>query len=78
MTNLALPIDQAARHIRTGNDRTTPESVLRVVRPIDLDPCSNPWSITKARVSFSKHNCLTARPWHQLGRVCVFSAREAA
>jgi hypothetical protein len=51
----------------TGNDRTTPLEVLEVIRAyraIDLDPCSNPWSLVGARVELSLHrgdNGLEAR-----------------
>lgn len=43
---------------RTKEDHNTPDWVLDLVRaygPIDLDPCSNPWSRVNAGVSISRH-----------------------
>lgn len=43
---------------RTKNDLGTPAWFLRTVRqvgPIILDPCSNPWSVVRARVELSAH-----------------------
>ncbi len=50
-------------------DRNTPEDVLDVFRQVGqiaLDPCSNPWSLVRARVEFSAHRGEDglAAAWH--------------
>lgn len=59
---------------RGNDDLGTPERYLELVYrvlgcPVDLDPCSNPWSLVKANVSLSLHNGedgLSA-PWYLYG-----------
>lgn len=44
--------------VRTNQDHNTPEWVLDLVRlvgPIMLDPCSNPWSLVNAPAELSAH-----------------------
>jgi hypothetical protein len=56
---------------RGHDDLGTPTWLVEIVRglgPIDLDPCSNPWSLVEARVALSKHagDDGLARPWSEL------------
>lgn len=46
---------------RENDDLGTPEKYLALVYavlgdPVDLDPCSNPWSLVRARRALSLHN----------------------
>lgn len=55
---------------RTNNDLNTPEWILDLVRmlgPIELDPCSNPWSKVDAKRSFDidRGEDGLALPWGQ-------------
>lgn len=61
---------------RTKQDHNTPESVLEVVRRLDvigLDPCSNPWSTVGADAFVAAHDGGDglAVPWHIFGLTFV-------
>lgn len=52
----------------TSDDRCTPPNVLACVGEfwpagIDLDPCSNPWSLVKARRAWTKSDDALAKRW---------------
>ena len=51
---------------RTNNDLNTPEEIVELVRmvaPIALDPCSNPWSKVKARRAYDEEEDGFFRDW---------------
>lgn len=53
---------------RTNDDLGTPKWFLDLVRqvgPIALDPCSNPWSLVRAKVALdgTRGRCGLSRPW---------------
>lgn len=54
---------------RTSNDLCTPGDLLALVRmvsPIALDPCSNPWSQVGALLAFDEDSDGLAQPWAEL------------
>lgn len=63
---LAPPLSTS--DVPTSDDRCTPPEILTAVaelwpRGIDLDPCSNPWSLVQARTRWDRSDDALGRDW---------------